>query len=114
MVGNANIDEKDRDTIRKIGEAAWESSIARTETLLNETMPEFGWTSKDSISKAVWQKHHAQAILEQCKVLERVARMKKGELGRETFGGDEADDQRRLEEMLQLVMERQKKRDETE
>jgi hypothetical protein len=113
MAHNANINEEDRKTIKEIGELAWETAVLRTTALLNEDMPDFGWSSKDAIGKQVWTKHHSQAILEQCKVLERIARMKKGELGRENFGGDDADDQRRLEDMLNQVMERRNKRDKT-
>ncbi|MDC1214275.1 hypothetical protein N8000_07390 [Rhodospirillales bacterium] len=105
------IDEVDRDVIREIGEQAWEAALQRTVGLMNEPMPDFGWSSKDAIGKQVWQKHHSQAILEQCKVLEKIARMKKGELGRETFGGEELENQKRIEELLNEVIERKSKRE---
>jgi uncharacterized protein YktB (UPF0637 family) len=110
MVHKMDVEEADRDMIRQIGENAWDSALERTVQLMNEQMPDFGWHSKDAIAKQVWQKHHAQAQLEQIKVLERIAKMKKGELGRETFGGEELQNQRRLEELLGQVLERQNKR----
>jgi len=111
MTHRMQINEIDRDVIREIGETAWEAALERTVSLLNEPQPEFGWSSKDAIGKQVWQKHHAQAVLEQCKVLEKIARMKKGELGRETFGGEELENQKRIEELLNEVVERKTKRE---
>jgi len=111
MVHRMDVDDGDRDTIRQIGENAWDAALLRTQQLMNEKMPDFGWHAKDAIAKQVWQKHHAQAVLEQCKVLERIARMKKGELGRETFGGDELQNQKRIEELLSAVIERKSKRE---
>ena len=110
MVHKMDVDEADRDMIRQIGDDAWDAALERTVQLMNEQMPDFGWSSKDAIGKQVWQKHHAQAQLEQIKVLERIAKMKKGELGRETFGGEELQNQKRIEELLNEVLERKNSR----